>query len=120
VRRAGHREHWPLRCFDFHAWLAALYYDKTNGRVAKDSAVKDARAVLLAKANDPRVRAHTRVAGHDGAIYLDLRTTSGAPCGLTPRAGRSCPIHRCGSAVLRGSCHCQNRNAAEPENCAAS
>jgi len=72
VWRDGHAEHWPLRSSAFHAWLAGLYYARTR-HVAKDSAVKDARLALMARANEgQQVRAYTRVAEHEGAIYLDL------------------------------------------------
>jgi hypothetical protein len=72
VWRDGHAEHWPLKSEAFTAWLAGLYYDRTT-HIAKDSAVKDARLALMARANEgPPVRAYTRVAGHEGAIYLDL------------------------------------------------
>ena len=72
VRRDGHVEHWPLGERAFRYWLARRYYEQT-GCVAKDSALKEALNVLLAEAGDgPQERAYTRVAGHDGAIYLDL------------------------------------------------
>jgi hypothetical protein len=72
VWRDGHAEHWALRSSAFHAWLAGLYYARTR-HVAKDSAVKDARLALMAMADEgQQVRAYTRVAEHEGAIYLDL------------------------------------------------
>ncbi|HPU00218.1 MAG TPA: hypothetical protein PLU39_20315, partial [Armatimonadota bacterium] len=72
VQRAGHAEHWPLKSEAFTAWLAGLYYARTR-HIAKDSAVKDARLALMARADEGQpVRAYTRVAEHAGAIYLDL------------------------------------------------
>jgi len=84
VWRDGHAEHWPLKSDAFTAWLAGLYYDRTT-HVAKDSAVKDARSVLMARANEGQpVRAYTRVAGRDGAIYLDLADDKWRAVKITP------------------------------------
>jgi len=84
VWRDGHAEHWPLKSSAFTAWLAGLYYARTR-HVAKDSAVKDARLALMARADEgQQVRAYTRVAEHDGAIYLDLADDKWRAVKITP------------------------------------
>jgi hypothetical protein len=69
----GHKETWPLRVRGFRRWLARLFYeaeDKSPG----SQAVQDALGVLEGKAlfDGPECAVYTRLAEHNGCIYLDL------------------------------------------------
>jgi hypothetical protein len=69
----GHTETWPLKVKSFRRWLARLFYaeyDKTPG----SQAIQDALGVLEGKAlfDGPEVPVYTRLAEHNGVIYLDL------------------------------------------------
>jgi hypothetical protein len=69
----GHKETWPLKVKGFRRWLARLFYqaaDKSPGA----QAVQDALGVLEGKAlfDGPELPVYTRLAEHNGAIYLDL------------------------------------------------
>jgi hypothetical protein len=68
-----HRETWPFKAKGFRRWLARRFYaehEKTPG----SQAVQDALGVLEGKAmfDGPACSVFTRLAGHEGAIYLDL------------------------------------------------
>src|SRR5262249_38419395 len=68
-----HKATWPLKVKGFRRWLARLFYeqeDKTPG----SQALQDALGVLegLALYDGPDYPVYTRLADHNGAIYLDL------------------------------------------------
>ena len=68
-----HRETWLLKAKGFRSWLRQQYYlahDKTPG----SQAVQDALGVLEGKAlfEGPEAQVSTRLAEHEGTIYLDL------------------------------------------------
>ena len=69
----GRQEHWPLREQGFRGWWARLYYEKT-GKAPGAQAMQDALTILQGKArfDGPELHVYTRLAQHDGAIYLDL------------------------------------------------
>jgi hypothetical protein len=69
----GHTETWLLKVKGFRRWLARLFYaeeDKTPG----SQALQDALGVLEGKAlyDGPELPVFTRLAEHNGAIYLHL------------------------------------------------
>jgi hypothetical protein len=69
----GHPEMWLIKAKGFRRWLAQQYYqahDKTPG----SQAVQDALGVLEGQAlfSGPEIAVYTRLANHNGAIYLDL------------------------------------------------
>jgi hypothetical protein len=69
----GHTETWPLKVKSFRRWLARLFYaeyDKTPG----SQAIQDALGVLEGKAvfDGDEYPVYTRLAEHNGALYLDL------------------------------------------------
>jgi hypothetical protein len=69
----GHREHWPVRVKPFRRWLAARFH--AEHRTSPGSqALQDALTVLEGKAlfEGQEYSVYTRLAGHDGKIYLDL------------------------------------------------
>jgi len=69
----GHLENHPLRSKRMRQWLSELLFAK-NGKVAKGSAALDAITVLEGKAvfGQTVCPVFTRLAEHDGKIYLDL------------------------------------------------
>lgn len=69
----GHRETWPLKVKGFRRWLARLFYEEQH-KAPGSQAVQDALAVLAGKAvhDGPECPVYTRLAEHQGAIYLDL------------------------------------------------
>lgn len=85
----GHRENWPIRSRDFHRWLVRLYYeryDKPPGAQARQDAVEtlDAKAQF----NKPCNPVYTRLAEHDGSIYLDLADTDWRAVKISPAGWR--------------------------------
>jgi len=69
----GHHETWRIRSKTFRHWLLHVYFTLT-GKSPNAQALTDARNTLAARAlfeGDER-QIHTRVAGTDDAIYLDL------------------------------------------------
>ena len=73
VEVGGHRETLPLRGRDFRDWLSHLFY-LSQGKAPGASALQDAVNTLSGRARyeGEELEVHTRLAGHDGAIYLDL------------------------------------------------
>jgi len=73
IRVGDHKETWPLKVKSFRRWLMQRFYVET-GSAPSAQAVQNALAILEAKAiNDgPEERVHTRVAGHQNTIYVDL------------------------------------------------
>src|SRR5262245_852845 len=68
-----HRETWPIRSKRFRGWLRRRYYKATGGAlggqaIASELDLLEARAQFDA----PERSVHTRIAEHDGRIYLDL------------------------------------------------
>jgi hypothetical protein len=73
LHREGHLEHHPLRSREARTWMAGLYYGET-GKALYSQALQDALGVLEARAlfEGPEHRVHTRLAEHEGRVYLDL------------------------------------------------
>ena len=69
----GHRETWRLKSPAFRRWLAKHLYEK-EGKVPSSQALQDAFGPLEGKAlsMDLEYAVFTRLAEHDGCIYLDL------------------------------------------------
>jgi hypothetical protein len=69
----GHRETWPCKAKGFRRWLARQFF-AAHEKAPGAQAVQDALAVLEGKAlfDGPEYPVHTRLAEHEGAIYLDL------------------------------------------------
>jgi hypothetical protein len=69
----GHRETWPLRTRQFKAWLQRRFYLAT-GRAPNTQALQDALGVLEGRALFENIEepVFVRLAGREGAIYLDL------------------------------------------------
>jgi hypothetical protein len=68
-----HRETWPTGSKRFRRWLSRRFAEKTGkgpGRKALDDAVL--RVEERALAEGEQIDVHVRVAGHDGAIFIDL------------------------------------------------
>ena len=68
-----HKETWPLRAKGFREWLAREYYER-HEKAPGGQALQDALGTLAGKARykGPEVTVYTRLAEHDGVIYLDL------------------------------------------------
>jgi hypothetical protein len=69
----GHREHCPLKAKRFRRWLAERYYAEEETS-PNSQALQDALTVLEGKAlfRGKEHPVYTRLAGHDGRIYLDV------------------------------------------------
>lgn len=84
-----HRETWPVRSRGFKGWLAHRFYAK-HGKPPNAQALTDALGVLEARArfDGPAVEVAVRVAGFDGAIYLDLANEAWDAVEVTPTGWR--------------------------------
>jgi hypothetical protein len=69
----GHVETWPLRTKVFRRWLARQFYE-IHQKVPGSQALHDALGVLEGQAvfDGPQHPVFTRLAEHEGHIYLDL------------------------------------------------
>lgn len=69
----GHLETWSLKSRGFRDWLVRRFY-KAESKSPSSQGLQDALGVLYGWARfDGETRAvHTRVASHEGAIYVDL------------------------------------------------
>ncbi len=69
----GHQETWPIRSKSFKRWLARRFYLATES-APNSQAMQDALGVVEGKAvfEGPQHTVHTRIAEHEGIIYLDL------------------------------------------------
>ncbi len=69
----GHKETWPLKVKGFRRWLARLFYEEED-KAPGSQALQDALGVLEGKAlyDGPEFAVFTRLAEHNGMIYLDL------------------------------------------------
>jgi hypothetical protein len=68
-----HHETWPIRSRTFQLWLARQLY-QASSKTANPQAVSEASAVLESRArfDGPLLPVCTRLAEHQGALYLDL------------------------------------------------
>jgi hypothetical protein len=73
IKVDGHCEHWPLRVKRVRRWMAERYHAEYETSPSSQ-AVQDALTVLEGKAlfRGKEHPVYTRLAGHDGRIYLDL------------------------------------------------
>lgn len=69
----GHNENWPTKSKQFRSYLARLYY-AGNGTPPGSQAMQDALITIggMAMFDGEQHRTHARIAGHDGAILIDL------------------------------------------------
>jgi energy-coupling factor transporter ATP-binding protein EcfA2 len=101
--RAGHVEHHPLRGKEFRTWLAGLYYVE-RGKPLYAQALQDALAVLEAKAlfEGEEHEVHTRLAGWEGKVYLDLARPDWSVVEVDPSGWRIIPAHEAPVRFRRG------------------
>lgn len=68
-----HYETWPLKSTGFRDWLMRRFYE-SEGKTPSTQSYQDALGVLygIARYESEPQEVYTRVAEHDGAIYLDL------------------------------------------------
>lgn len=94
IARAGHVEHHPVRGKEFRVWLAGIYYAK-KGKPLYAQALQDALTVLEARAlfEGEEHEVHTRIAGRDGNVYLDLARTDWTVVEISPSGWRVIPAH---------------------------
>lgn len=73
VGSGGHRETCPLKSVRFTRWLTRSFY-REMGKAPSAQALTDARATIAAMAafDGPKLPVFVRIAGHQGAVYLDL------------------------------------------------
>ena len=98
VRMGDHGATWSLTSDAFGHWLTHCLYQET-GKVPFSTAINAARRALEAEAHfhGETHAVHTRVGGHDGAVYLDLGDDSWRAVKSRPRGGRSSRIRRSSS-----------------------
>ena len=73
IKVQEHRENWPLASIGFRRWLCRKFYE-VNQKAPGSQALQDALSVLAGMAlfDGPEYAVFTRLAGCEGAIYLDL------------------------------------------------
>jgi energy-coupling factor transporter ATP-binding protein EcfA2 len=73
VTVAGHRENWAINSQRFKQWLTRTHYEKEK-EIPNTQAITEALNVIGGKAlfDGREAPVFTRVAGHDGKIYVDL------------------------------------------------
>lgn len=69
----GHLETWPLKSRGFRDWLTHRFY-KVESKAPNSQGFQDALGVLCGRArfDGEQREVYTRIAAHDGAIYVDL------------------------------------------------
>ena len=85
IPHGAHKEVWSVRGPGFNKWLRREYWGATDG-APSGSAVTDALGVIEARAlfDGPEEDVFTRIAGRDGAIYLDLADQAWRAVRITP------------------------------------
>jgi hypothetical protein len=73
-----HRKHSPLNSKQARAWIGASFLQKNMGRNIK-RLIEDTMQLLEIKAatEGERYEVYTRVAGHEGKIYINLMDNAG-------------------------------------------
>jgi putative DNA primase/helicase len=73
VYRKDHWENLAIKSAEFGEWLSSLCFHKLDA-VPSERAIAEAKTALAGRAiyAGPETRVHSRLAGHGGAIYLDL------------------------------------------------
>ena len=95
----GHKETWPVSSKGsgpFRNWLRRIFFEK-QGKPPGSQALQDAIGVLEAKAqfDGPEYPVFTRVAEHDGKIYIDLANEAWEAVEISPMGWRvisDCPV----------------------------
>lgn len=95
----GHKETWPVSSRGsgpFRNWLRRIFFEK-HGKPAGSQALQDAIGVLEAKAqfDGPEYPVFTRVAEHDGKVYIDLANDAWEAVEISPMGWRvisNCPV----------------------------
>ena len=72
-----HWETWRIKSSTFEEWMASMCYHQ-HGAVPSKQAIAEAKSVLAGRAlfGSPEGQVYVRVAGHKGAIYVDLANES--------------------------------------------
>src|SRR5262249_6837663 len=80
-----HVETWNVRTKGFRHWLSHAYYLKYQ-KAPSSQAMQDALNVMVGRAmhDGKQIAVHTRVAQHDGKLYLDLADTKWRAVEITP------------------------------------
>lgn len=75
---AKHPRHFPLGSKEARAWIGGVFLQRNKGRNLK-RLIEDAVQLLDIKASTAGVvyEVHTRIAGHDGRIYINLMDDAG-------------------------------------------
>ena len=81
----GVKQTWPLRSENFRLWLGKVFYEAKR-KPPGGQALQDAVATLAGMAvhGGPQKEVYLRLAGHDGAIYLDLANKAWEAVKVTP------------------------------------
>ncbi len=87
-----HRETWPLRVRGFRRWLERRFYE-AMGTPPGAQAVQDALGVLEGKAlfDGEQIPVFTRLAEHEGRVYLDLADDQWQVVEVTPSGWQVVP-----------------------------
>ncbi len=90
-----HRETWPLKHRNFRRFLARRFYEE-EGKAPGSQALQDALNVLEAKAlfEGPQYPVCTRIAEHEGKVYLDLANDAWEAVEISSTGWRVVPMPR--------------------------
>jgi hypothetical protein len=85
IQVKGHTETWSLKSRGFHDWMSRRFYQE-EGKAPNRQGIKDALDTLSGKARfDGEQRdVYTRIAAHQGAIYIDLADDNWRIVKITP------------------------------------
>ncbi len=84
-RVGDHRETWPVESKRYELYLRRRYFE-LHGKAPKAQAIKDAVDTIVARAlfDGIEERVFVRLAGHEGAVYVDLANESWEAIEITP------------------------------------
>jgi hypothetical protein len=77
LENSDHRENWAVQSSQFKMWLVRGFYQRA-GTAADRASVQSVLGVLegRAKFDGSEINVHTRLAGYEGRLYLDLANDS--------------------------------------------
>ena len=118
IQLNGHRETHLVRSLGFRKWLRHRFFEVTESGCSNE-ALKVAIDTIaaIAQHKGPEMPIHVRIAGHEGAIYIDLGDASWRAIEVIRWAGKSSTNHPSALCAPPASAHCRCRRAAAQSNC---
>ena len=114
----GHREIWSLRSSTFRTWLVGRYFALTS-RGAPSEALKTALGTLeaMARFEGDKREVHTRIASHEGSIYIDIGDEAWQAVEIDAEGWRIIDNPPVYSGARRAFFLSLNRHAEDPSKC---